>query len=81
VIVVPLPEVADIDLFLQNLTVIEPVKPVPVIVNVPPPLRDRVSVDSPVMDGGAVLSKVTEVAPLKAISLDVEGVATGWLIV
>jgi hypothetical protein len=81
VIVVPLPEVADIDLFLQNLTVIEPVKPVPVIVNVPPPLRDSVSVDSPEMDGGAVLSKVTEVAPLKAISLDDEGVATGWLIV
>ena len=50
-IVVPLPEVTETVLFLQNFTEIAPVKPVPVIVNVPPPAREIVVVESPVMEG------------------------------
>jgi hypothetical protein len=50
-IVVPLPEVADKTLLRQNFTEIDPVKPVPVIVKVPPAPKERVRVESPVMDG------------------------------
>ena len=51
-IVVPLLEVAEIDLLRQNLTVMDPVNPVPVIVKVPPAPNERVEVESPVIEGG-----------------------------
>ncbi len=51
-IVVPLPDDAEISLFLQNFTVIVPVKPVPVIVKVPPAPSESVKVESPVIEGG-----------------------------
>ncbi len=51
-IVVPLPDDAEISLFRQNFTVIVPVKPVPVIVKVPPAPSESVKVESPVIEGG-----------------------------
>ncbi len=51
-IVVPLPEVAEMTLFRQNFTEIDPLKPVPVMVKVPPAPKERVRVESPVIDGG-----------------------------
>ena len=55
-IVVPFPEVAEIVLLRQNFTVIDPLNPVPVIVKFPPALNESVRVESPVMDGGVVVS-------------------------
>lgn len=54
-------------LFLQNFTVTDPEKPVPVIVKVPPAAKEILSVDSPVMDGGSVAEISSDVAPLRAI--------------
>ena len=51
-IVVESPELLEIVLFLQNFTVIVPVNPVPVIISVPPPVREIVVVEIPVIDGG-----------------------------
>ena len=51
-ILVPFPEVVTITLLRENLTDIDPVNPVPVIVNVPPAPRERVKVESAVIDGG-----------------------------
>ncbi len=66
-IVVPLPEVAEKILFLQNLTSIVPVNPVPVIVNVPPAPIERVKVDRPVIDGGRTVEVSIDVTPLRPI--------------
>ncbi len=51
-IVVPLPEVAETVLFLQNFTSIVPVNPVPEIVKVPPAPNEIVRVERAVMEGG-----------------------------
>ena len=66
-IVVPLPEVAEITLFLQNFTEIEPVKPVPVMVKFPPAPSESVKVESPVIDGGKTVEISNAVAPERAI--------------
>ena len=79
-IVVPFPEVAETTLFLQNLTSIEPVKPVPVIVNVPPAPIESVKVESPVIEGGRTVDVSSEVAPLRAIVEPLPTRPVGWLL-
>ncbi len=64
---VPLPDVLSIVLLRQNLTVTVPVKPVPVIVRVPPPVSENVRVDSDVIEGGWTVEVSSDVAPLRAI--------------
>ena len=66
-IVVPLEEVTEMDLLRQNLTVIEPVNPVPVMVKVPPAPSERVFVDSDEMDGGMAVDVSKDVTPLMPI--------------
>jgi hypothetical protein len=66
-IVVPFEDVTEMDLLRQNFTVIEPVNPVPVIVNVPPPPRDSNVVERDETDGGKTVDVSKEVTPLRAI--------------
>jgi hypothetical protein len=62
------PELLEMLLFLQNFTVTVPVKPVPVIVRVPPPDREIVVVDNEVIDGGKAVEVSSEVIPLSPIA-------------
>jgi len=68
VIVTVSPELLEMLLFLQNFTVTLPVKPVPVIVRVPPPDREIVVVDNDVIDGGKAVEVSSEVIPLSPIA-------------
>ena len=79
-IVVPLPEVAERILFLQNLTSIVPVNPVPVIVNVPPAPIERVKVERPVIDGGRTVEVSIDVTPLRPIVEPLPTWPVGWLL-
>ena len=77
--VVPLPEVVTITLLRQNLTEIDPVKPVPVIVKVPPALFEMVSAESPVIDGGKAVEVSNDVTPLRPIVEPLPTCPVGWL--
>jgi hypothetical protein len=64
-IVVPLEDVTEMDLLRQNLTVIEPANPVPVMVKVPPAPSESVVVDSDEIDGGKAVEVSNDVTPLR----------------
>ena len=76
---VPFPDEAAITLLRQNFTSIDPVKPVPVMVKVPPAPREIVKVESPVMDGGRTVDVSTAVTPLRPIVGPLPTCPVGWL--
>jgi hypothetical protein len=61
------PEVFESDLLRQNFTVMLPLKPVPVMMRVPPPESEIEVVDREVIDGGVTVEVSSEVAPLRAM--------------
>ena len=65
--VVPSPDVVETFLLRENLTVIDPVNPVPVIVKLPPEPKERVKVENPVIEGGTTVEVSNDVTPLSAI--------------
>ena len=80
-ILVPLPEVASIDLLRQNFTDIAPVNPVPVIVKLPPAESESVKVESSVIDGGEAVEVSNEVTPLRPIPEPLPTFPVGWLLI
>ena len=54
-------------------------KPLPLIVSVPPAPIEMVSVDSDVIEGGAVVSMAKAVAPFKVTEAPLPGALLGWL--
>ena len=78
--VVVLGELFTMTLFLQNLMVTDPVNPVPLMVKVSLVLSVSVKVENPVIDGGVVVSIVSEVAPLIAIVEPLPTSPVGWLL-